>query len=193
MKRKLYSLLVAFSMLFATSCDMDLLDSPNDVTLNTANPTLILNQVQVSYAGMFNTLSVFGERVTRITSQPNVTYANAYTAQQFNGTWNTAYATILSDIKAIEAQHAANPVPRHMGIARVIRALTLMNLVDYLGDVPNNEALDAANFNQKLILPSLSIKQLLPTFSRLKQISLLRLLTCLMISSTLTMWLDGKN
>ena len=158
MKRKLYSLLVAFSMLFATSCDMDLLDSPNDVTLNTANPSLILNQVQISYAGMFNTLSVFGERVTRITSQPNVNYANAYFSPTFNGTWNTAYATILSDIKAIEAQHAANPIPRHMGIARVIRALTLMNLVDYLGDVPYNEALDAANFNPK-VDPAQSVYQ----------------------------------
>ncbi|MGY6521755.1 MAG: SusD/RagB family nutrient-binding outer membrane lipoprotein [Mongoliitalea sp.] len=150
MKRKLYSLIVAFSLIFATSCDLDLLDSPNVVTANTANPTLILNNVQLSYAGMFNTLSTFGMRVTRVTSQPNVNYANAYFAQTFNGTWNTAYASILNDIKFIEELNAANPVPRHVAIAKVIKAMVLMNLVDYLGDVPLTEALDPNNFNPKV-------------------------------------------
>ncbi|GHB29698.1 SusD/RagB family nutrient-binding outer membrane lipoprotein [Mongoliitalea lutea] len=150
MKRKLYSLIVAFSLIFATSCDLDLLDSPNVVTANTANPTLILNNVQLSYAGMFNTLSTFGMQVTRVVSQPNVNYANAYFAQTFNGTWNTSYASILNDIKFIEELNEVNPTPRHVAIAKVIKAMVLMNLVDYLGDVPLSEALDPNNFNPKV-------------------------------------------
>jgi hypothetical protein len=159
MKRKLYSLIVAFSLIFATSCDLDLLDSPNVVTANTANPTLILNNIQISYAGMFNTLSVFGERLTRITSQPNVNYANAYFAQAMNGTWNTAYSNILNDVKFLEELNATTPSPRHLAIAKVIKAMVLMNLVDYLGDVPLSEALQgAANFNPK-VDPAASVYQ----------------------------------
>jgi hypothetical protein len=147
MKRKIYSLLVAFSMLFATSCDLDLLDSPNAVTESTASPTFLVTNISLAYAGMFNGLSNTGMQLTRILSQPNVNYTNAYFAPALNGTWNTAYATILSDIKFLEGLHATNPVPRHMAIARVIKAMTLMNLVDYLGDVPFSEALDPNNFN----------------------------------------------
>ncbi len=150
MKRKLYSLIVAFSMLIATSCDLDLLENPNAVTANTASPTFILNSVQINFAGKFNTLSTFGMRMTRIISQPNVNYANAYFAQTLNGTWNTTYSSILNDIKFLEELHAANPIPRHMGIARVLRALTLMNIVDFVNDVPLSEALDPSNFNPKV-------------------------------------------
>lgn len=158
MKRKLYSLIVAFSLIFATSCDLDLLDSPNVVTASTANPSWILNNVQLNYAGMFNTISTFGMRVTRITSQPNVNYANAYFAQTFNGTWNTAYASILNDIKFIEELNATNPIPRHVAIGKVIKAMVLMNLVDNLGDVPLSEALNPSNFNPK-VDPAASVYQ----------------------------------
>jgi hypothetical protein len=147
MKRKLYSLIVAFTMLFATSCDLDLLENPNAVTAETASPTFILNSVQINFAGSFNTLSTFGMRMTRIISQPNVNYANAYFALTLNGTWSTTYASILNDIKFLEELNAENPIPRHLGIARVIKAITLMNIVDFVGDVPLTEALDPTNFN----------------------------------------------
>ena len=149
MKRKLYSLLLAGGLLFGSACNNldDFLDSPNEVTASTADPTWILNNVQAAFAGQFNTLSTFGMRVTRITSQPNVNWANAYFAPTMNGTWNTSYATILADIRFLEQLNEANPIPRHLAYANVIKALVLMNLVDYLGDVPYSEALDPNNFN----------------------------------------------
>lgn len=142
---------MAGSLLLATACkDLDgFLDSPNVVTASTANPAWILNNIQTSYAGQFNTYSTFGMRVTRIMSQPNVNWANAYFAQTFNGSWSNSYATILSDIQLLETLNANNPIPRHLAYAYVIKALTLMHLVDYLGDVPLSEALDPTNFNPK--------------------------------------------
>lgn len=152
MKRKLYSLLLAGGLLFASACNNldDFLDSPNEVTANTADPSWVLNNVQTAFAGQFNTLSQFGMQITRIVSQPNVNWANAYFAPTMNGTWNTSYATIMADIKFLEELNETNPIPRHLAYANVIKALVLMNLVDYLGDVPLSEALDPSNFNPKV-------------------------------------------
>lgn len=152
MKRKLYSIMLAAGLLFASACNNldDFLDSPNEVTANTADPSWILNNIQIAYAGQFNTYSTFGMRVTRIMSQPNVNWANAYSAPTFNGTWGTSYASMLQDIKFIETLHATNPIPRHLAYAYVFKALILMNLVDFLGDVPLSEALDPNNFNPKI-------------------------------------------
>lgn len=152
MKRKLYSLLLAGGLLFASACNNldDFLDSPNEVTANTANPAWVLNNVQIAFAGQFNTLSTFGMRITRIMSQPNVNWANAYFAPTLNGTWNASYASILADVKFLEQLNESSPIPRHLAYAYVIKALVLMNLVDYLGDVPFSEALDVANFNPKV-------------------------------------------
>lgn len=152
MKRKFYSLLLAGGLLFASACNNldDFLDSPNEVTANTADPSWVLNNVQTAFAGQFNTLSQFGMQITRILSQPNVNWANAYFAQTMNGTWNTSYANIMADIKFLEELNETNPIPRHLAYANVIKALVLMNLVDYLGDVPLSEALDPTNFNPKV-------------------------------------------
>lgn len=148
MKRNIYSLIVAFSLIFATSCDLDLLESPNDVTESTANPTFVLNSIQFNYSDQpFNTLSTFGMRLTRITSQPNVNYANAYQAQQFNGIWNWSYQSILNDIAFLERYHVNTPIPRHLAYAKVFKAMLLMNLVDAFDAVPWSEALDPSNFN----------------------------------------------
>jgi hypothetical protein len=89
-------------MLFASSCDLDLLDSPNEVTAATADPSWVLNTVQLSYAGLFEGISNTGAQITRILAQPNVNYQNAYGPTALNGVWSTSYATILSDIQFIE-------------------------------------------------------------------------------------------
>lgn len=148
MKRKIYSLIVAFTMVFATSCDLDLLDDPNAVTAATADPSWVLNNVQLAYAGMFEGISNTGARVTRILSQPNVNYQNAFNATALNGVWNTSYTSILNDIQFIEnvLNTPERSIPRHVAIAKVFKALVLMHLVDHLGDVPYSKALNPNDF-----------------------------------------------
>lgn len=148
MKRKIYSLIVAFTMVFASSCDLDLLDSPNEVTAATADPSWVLNQVQLSYAGLFDGISDTGSQLTRILSQPNVNYQNAYNNTAMNGVWTTSYATILSDIQFIENElnTPERPIPRHVAMAKVFKAMVLMHLVDHIGDVPYSKALNASDF-----------------------------------------------
>ena len=127
MKRKIYSLIVACTLLFASSCDLDLLDSPNEVTAATADPSWVLNNVQLAYAGMFEGISNTGAQITRILSQPNVNYQNAYGPEALNGVWSTSYATILSDIQFIENElnTPERPIARPTPLSTVIFSLSI--------------------------------------------------------------------
>lgn len=150
MKKILYNILLITGLFTVSSCDLNLLDNPNAVTVDTTDSNFLLNQIQLSFAGHFNQFSVPGMRVTRMMSQPNNLYEQAYLSQFFDGSWSTAYATLLNNIKLMEQIGDANGLTRHTGIARVIKAYVLMTLVDYFGDVPFSEALDPTNFNPKV-------------------------------------------
>lgn len=150
MKKILYNILLITGLFTVSSCDLNLLDNPNAVTVDTTDSNFLLNQIQLSFAGHFNQYRLPGMRVTRMESQPNNLYEQAYLSQFFNGTWSTAYATLLNNIKLMEEIGDANGLTRHTGIARVLKAYVLMTLVDFFGDVPYSEALDPSNFNPKV-------------------------------------------
>ncbi|GAB2491945.1 SusD/RagB family nutrient-binding outer membrane lipoprotein [Algoriphagus taiwanensis] len=150
MKRILYSMTLAASVLFATSCEEkldELLENPNAVNAQTASPDFLLNSIQLGYTGLWFGLSDDGERLTRMINQGSALYELAYTPPSKNGTWSTAYAGILADVDFLLPLAEASNFQRHMGIAKTIKAMVLFDLVDTFGDVPFSEALDAANFN----------------------------------------------
>lgn len=148
MKRRIYSLFIALSLLVVSACDLDeLLVDPNVVTPDTADPNLVLNNVQLNFANHFSGTQFYGERLTRIMSQPNNIYEQAYVPVNFNGIWSTAYSSILNDIKLIEQLGEDRNLQRHLGMARFIKAYVMVNMVDWFGDIPFSEALDPANFN----------------------------------------------
>ncbi|PZX53289.1 SusD/RagB family nutrient-binding outer membrane lipoprotein [Algoriphagus chordae] len=147
MKRKIYSLLVASTMLFASSCgDLDLLDNPNAVTASTASPDFLLNSIQLDYKDFYNTVSNHGMALTRIINQGSAQYESSYTVSSTNGYWSNSYANILADIQFLEPLAVEANFQRHLGIAKTIKAMVLFHLVDSYGDVPYTEALDPGNF-----------------------------------------------
>ena len=147
MKKKIYSLLFAMSAMFVSSCELDLLDNPNVVTAETASPTFLVNKIQLDYAVLFNTTSTNGMRLTRMMSQPNALYELAYVSVNYNAIWNNSYANILNDIRFLEQLNETTPIPRHVAIAKVIKSMVLMTLVDHFDDVPFSQALDPNNLN----------------------------------------------
>ncbi|MBN7814985.1 SusD/RagB family nutrient-binding outer membrane lipoprotein [Algoriphagus pacificus] len=158
MKKYIYSLLCAATMLFASSCDLDLLDNPNAVTASTASPDFLLNRIQLDYSGFYQGISNTGMSLTRIVNQGSAQYESAYTPASTNGWWSNSYANILADIAFLEPLAEEGNLQRHLGIAKTIKAMVLFHLVDVFGDVPYSEALDASNFNPTLD-PGLSIYQ----------------------------------
>ncbi|MBS9523096.1 SusD/RagB family nutrient-binding outer membrane lipoprotein [Litoribacter alkaliphilus] len=149
MKSKILSLVMAFSLVLVSSCDLDLLDDPNVPTRENASPEFLLNQVQVDFADFFNTTGNIGMRLTRMINQPSNTYQQAWIPQSFNPIWSTGYVNVLNNIALIETLVAEGDVPneRTLAIAQTIKAYTLMTLVDHFGEVPWSEALSDTNFS----------------------------------------------
>lgn len=144
----IHILLILGVFVVSSSCDFDeLLDSPNDITLESADVNSLLNRIQTDFEGFAYTTSLFGGRVTRILHQASDTYEISYQAVTMNGVWNNAYANILTDIGSAKALAEANGFRRHLGMLKTLEAYVWMTLVDVFGDVPFSEALDPGNFN----------------------------------------------
>jgi hypothetical protein len=142
--------ILAFVIIIASSCSLDLQEDPNAVQLEQALPSLLLNSIQRQLPALFNNANTSGAQMTRQINGGGQLYLNAATPENFNGLWSTAYADILADINSLLKIAEENGFARHAGIARVIQAYTLVLLVDYFGDVPFSEAFQgAANFNPK--------------------------------------------
>lgn len=150
MKKTFKIFLAAVGLLMATSCELDLLDNPNEVSTEQGDPDFVLNSVQLNFADFFVAMSQFGMDNTRMLAMFGNNYPNAYQATTFDGVWTTAYANILNDVQYLEqVQEERGTFEYHAAMAKVFRAYTLMSMVDYFGDVPFTETLDPNNFNPK--------------------------------------------
>ena len=149
MVKKIKISIIALFTIMVSSCELDLLDNPNAVTPNNIDVNFLLSNIQVAFSGHFNNISNPGMRLTRMLNQGAAIYENAVSPGGFDETWNTAYANILTDVKTIIPIAEKGELFVHAGIARTIRAYVLASLADTFGDVPNSEALDAANFTPK--------------------------------------------
>ena len=136
MIKKLTIVLLAAVMVFVSACDLDLLDNPNAVTSSNTDINYLLNRIQVEYSGHFNQFSDPGMRLTRMLNAGAAIYDNAVTPGGRDGSWQTAYAGILADVKTLIPLAEGSKLFAHAGVARVFRASVLLTLVDSYGDVP---------------------------------------------------------
>ncbi|CAN1517506.1 SusD-like 2 [Spirosomataceae bacterium] len=149
MVKKIKISIIALFTIMVSSCELDLLDNPNAVTPNNIDVNFLLSNIQTSFSGHFNNVSDPGMRLTRMLNQGSAIYENAVGPGNFNGTWTTAYAGILNDVKTIIPIAEKSELFVHAGIARTIRAYVSSSLVDGFGDVPYTDALNAENFTPK--------------------------------------------
>lgn len=145
---KFKKIAVAFTMMWAVmACDLDKLDNPNSVSPSNSDVDYVLNQVQLSFANLFFGMSDYGMQMTRLSHFYGPTYEAGFSAQSFDGFWSNAYSGVLINTKSLIPAAEEKGLYVHAGISRVLEAYTLMALVDYFGNVPYSEALDANNFN----------------------------------------------
>ncbi|WP_234735944.1 SusD/RagB family nutrient-binding outer membrane lipoprotein [Tellurirhabdus bombi] len=150
MIRKIKILLLAGCGLFASSCELNLLDNPNAVTVSNTNVNFLLNRIQLDYSSFFNQTSNIGMRLTRMLNQGSALYDNAYAPSGTDGLWGTSYSSLLIDIKTLIPRAESSNLFFHAGISRVFRGYVLATLVDYYGNIPWSQALSAENFNPGL-------------------------------------------
>lgn len=138
--------------------DMDLQDNPNNVTEADADVNFLLNGIQISFIDImagkpadnemgFNSSAM---EVSRMINQFG-TYTGPFSRMQSsdgNRLWEWSYMGVLKNSELLIKLAEEGGFNYHSGIGKVLKAFTLVNLVDFYGNVPYSEALlGAGNFN----------------------------------------------
>ena len=121
--------------------DLDLRDNPSAVRPDQAEPDFLYNSIALNFNNFYFATYNNTSTLTRMRGTAGgFTYNNSFQATNFNGIWNIAYAGLLPDFEALEAQAAEKGLDYYSGTIKVLKAFTLITLVDYFGDVPYSQA-----------------------------------------------------
>jgi len=118
----------------------ELLVNPNGPTPESANADLYLTQLQLNFAGFFNGASSYGMELTRQIVMYGPTYQQAYSPQSFDGLWSTAYTGVFKHANALIPVAEKERKWIAAGMAKTMKAYTLITLVDMFGDIPYSSA-----------------------------------------------------
>nr|WP_293294619.1 SusD/RagB family nutrient-binding outer membrane lipoprotein [Allomuricauda sp.] len=155
---KRYKLLrgICAVMILTVSCEtteLEILDNPNAVSPDQSSVDFFLNSIQSGAIAQFEGiplnnvgLSELGMEVTRMMQMAGPTYQNAYAPTFLNQVWTPVYSGALPDIRTMIPVAEEQGLYTHVGIAKVLEAMMMINMVDFFGDVPYSEATDGVNF-----------------------------------------------
>lgn len=131
-----------------SSCEMtefDLQQDPNNVSPENASLNDLYNSVQLQFANVYSSAQTAPGAMARMYHLGSSIYLASTSPGTFNGLWNNAYANLFPDIDALLDIAEPGGFDVHAGAAKIMKAYTLMTLVDLLGDVPNSEALQGTD------------------------------------------------
>lgn len=132
-----------------TSCettDLDLLNDPNQITTDNADLERYMVAIQLDLKSFAQSMGTNGSQLTRINYMFGRTYKDNYSAELQNYEWGLAYRGMFSDIKNAMQIAENNEMNKHIGVMKIIKAYTLLVLVDFFGDVPYSQATNLAEF-----------------------------------------------
>lgn len=133
----LLALIVGF---VACDAELDLQDDPNAVTPENASVNDLYNNIQLTFGDAFVSSQIAGGQLSRMYHMGNFTYEASTNNITFNGLWFNAYSSMFPDVEALLAITEPAGFDIHSGSAKIMKAYTLMALVDNLGNVPLSEA-----------------------------------------------------
>jgi len=123
---KLIILIFSFGVVFSGCKKPDsLLVNPNSVDPTQANVDLLLNNVQLSFTGVYSSASDFGGQLTRQQQMYGPLYNNAYQAVSFDGIWSTAYTGVIKNANALIPLAEQQKKYVQAGIAQVLNRFCL--------------------------------------------------------------------
>jgi hypothetical protein len=135
--------LTLFSAGLVLSCEtteLNLITDPNAVSPDEATPDFYLNSVQEEFARFNDAFGTSGSQVTRIEQMGTRLYQQAYSPASQDAEWRFAYSSMITDINAMNVLAEEANFKRHIGMGQVMKAFTIVTLVDFYGDVPYSEA-----------------------------------------------------
>ena len=135
----LVALIVAIGACDAT--DLDLQDNPNQVTPERASVNDLYNSIQLTFNDVFTDANfVPGATVRMYHADGNFSYQAWHDPTDFNDLWEDAYSNLFPDIDALLPLADAAGLTVHSASAKIMKAYSMMALVDLLGDVPFSQA-----------------------------------------------------
>lgn len=140
--------IIALALGVMTACDtteLDLLDNPNAVTPENASLNDLYNNIQLEFRNVYSSAQFEPGTMARMYHAPSYTYQASTTDETFNGLWNNVYADLWPDIDALLAIAEPNGFDVHAGSAKIMKAYSMMIMVDLLKDVPFSEALQGTD------------------------------------------------
>ncbi|MGB3587341.1 MAG: SusD/RagB family nutrient-binding outer membrane lipoprotein [Tunicatimonas sp.] len=142
------NIILSFILLFivGSACELDdLQQDPNLLAPEAASADFLLNSVEFGMKDWFWEVTDQTMEVTRmIAAEPaGNLYFSYVQPTSHDDQWELLYTNILTDANQLISISEEEQLFTHMGIAKVIQAYTLMVAVDFFGDIPFSEALDA--------------------------------------------------
>jgi len=136
-------LLIVSAALLLGACNKQLsplLNDPSVAAPSAADPDLYLNNLQLEFKNFYQDATDFGEQLTRMQTMFGPTYFNAYTPSSFDDMWQKGYMYVFKTANTMIPIAEGKQEYTHAGIAQVLKAYTMLTLVDYFGDIPYSEA-----------------------------------------------------
>lgn len=132
----------------ATSCDntdLDLLVNPNELSPDQASLNDLYNNIQLTFRDIYSGSQYEPGSMARMYHASGFTYLESTLPTTFNGTWSNVYAGLFPDVDALLSLADAGGFDIHAGTAKIMKAYSMMLLVDLLGDVPYSEAIQGTD------------------------------------------------
>lgn len=140
--KKIALAMIVLSM--AACADLDeLLINPNGVDPSQADAVSLYNSVQLGFNGVARSGAVynFTTGLTRMEAETGgFTYIASHGPTEFSGFWRQVYADLFPDIDAYIAIVEPLGLDAEVASAKIMKAYTLLVLVDLFNDVPLSQA-----------------------------------------------------
>ena len=143
---KLLMVIGVFSFTFScTSFELDLLENPNAIAPENASLNDLYNNIQLTFRNVYSSAQGTTGAAARMYHAGGGTYEDFAIPEAFDGLWINAYSNLFPDVDALEAIASEQGFDLHSGTAKIMKAYTMLTLVDVLGDVPFSEALQGTD------------------------------------------------
>ncbi len=146
MKKIIFSLATAFVLLAMPACnflDYDLNTDPNnpaDVSMKQLLPSAEVSYAYILGGDMGRYVSIWSQHHMGFDRQHLAFDVYQVTESDVNNSWNNFYTTTLSNLQIIRDKAAETNSPYYAGVAKVMTAITVGNMVDMWDDIPYSQA-----------------------------------------------------
>lgn len=142
--RTIFLLSVFFCQMSCDTTEMELIKNPNQLSQKQAanRLPLVLNNLELRFKSFIYNMSSNCTPMMRV--QWTYLYGDSVFPENVNDIWQAAYADneggVISDADFIIEEGTQKKLNYHVGIAKTLKAYTLINLVDFFGDIVYSEA-----------------------------------------------------